>query len=121
MQHTAVFRDNLQDVLASIINQGRTTDEIAKECGMSRTTLRNYLQYLRKNRQIYICGYKRSKSGNRPIAVYKFGCLEDVPLDRRTEYKPKKREISTVVPKIPRCDIAAAWMLNPISEDVCQS
>lgn len=89
---------------------------------MHRTTFRNYLQYLRSKRMIYICGYKREEGINKPMAMYRFGCEEDVPLIKKSNYTPKNRpEPYTVVPKTPRCDIAAQWMRNPIQEDVCQS
>jgi hypothetical protein len=89
---------------------------------MNRTTFRNYLQHLREKRMIYICEYRKVPGVNRPMAVYKFGCGEDVEFIHSKNYTPKRKaEPTTVVPKTPRCDIAAQWMLNPITEDVCQS
>jgi hypothetical protein len=118
------FRAQMQDILAAIIHEGKSGAQICIECDIAMSTFKNYLQYMREKRLVHICGWRRT-SGNRPIALYKFGFAEDVELIRKSGYVPKSQRsgYETVVPKEPRCDIAAQWMLNPINheESVCQS
>lgn len=124
MQHTQHFKNKIQEVLSVIVNEGKTSAQICIECDMKMSSLRNYLKYLKEKRLIYICGYHKYKHINKPMALYKFGCQEDFePYSERPYKSRKKSEPMTVVPLIPRCDIAAQWMLNPINHEdpVCQN
>jgi hypothetical protein len=122
MEKGIKFRMLCQDILATIVHEGKTGAQICIECDIAMSTFKNYLAYMREKRLVHICGWRRT-SCNKPIALYKFGFAEDVELVRKSGYVPKAQRggYETVTPKIPRCDIAAAWMLNPIEEDVCQS
>jgi predicted transcriptional regulator len=122
MEKGIKFRMLCQDILSTIVHEGKTGAQICIECDIAMSTFKNYLAYMREKRLVHICGWRRT-SGNRPIAMYKFGFAEDVELIRKSGYVPKasRSGYETVTPKIPRCDIAAAWMLNPIEEDVCQN
>jgi hypothetical protein len=117
------FRALCQDILATIVHEGKSGAQICIECDIAMSTFKNYLAYMRDKKLVHICGWRRTPGSNRPIALYKFGFAEDVELERKSGYVPKAQRsgYETVTPKIPRCDIAAAWMLNPITEDVCQS
>ena len=123
MEKGIKFRALCQDILATIVHEGKTGAQICIECDIAMSTFKNYLAYMRDKKLVHICGWRRSEGCNRPIALYKFGFAEDVELIRKSGYVPKAQRggYETVTPKIPRCDIAAAWMLNPIEEDVCQS
>jgi hypothetical protein len=115
------FKRQAADIMAVIKNEGKCASQIAIECEITNAKLRNYISYLRHQRLIYICGYKKLSTAARPVVLYKSGCQEDVEIVRKRETitKPKPYKHS----KWPRCDEAAAWMLNPINhgEDVCQS
>ena len=119
------FRAMMQDILSAIVHEGKSGAQICIECDIAMSTFKNYLAYMRDKKLVHICGWRRTKGSNRPIALYKFGFAEDVELERRSGYVPKANRsgYETVVPKEPRCDIAAQWMLNPINheESVCQS
>jgi hypothetical protein len=122
MEKGIKFRALCQEILSTIVHEGKTGAQICIECDIAMSTFKNYLAYMREKRLVHICGWRRT-SCNKPIALYKFGFAEDVELIRKSGYVPKAQRsgYETVTPKIPRCDIAAAWMLNPITEDVCQS
>lgn len=115
------FKRQAENIIASIKNEGKCASQIAIECDITLAKLRNYITYLRKQRLIHISGYKKLTTASRPVVLYKFGCQEDVELVRKREVitKPKPYKHS----KWPRCDEAAAWMLNPINhgDDKCQS
>lgn len=124
MEHTQHFKNRIQEVLSAIVNEGKTSAQICIECDLSMSTFRNYLKYLREKQLVYICGYRTVKGINKPMALYKFGCQEDYRTEGQKNYRSRKKvPPTTVVPLIPRCDIAAQWMLNPISheENVCQN
>ena len=125
MEKGIKFRAQMQDILATIVHEGKSGAQICIECDIAMSTFKNYLAYMREKKLVHICGWRRTKGSNRPIALYKFGFAEDVELERKSGYVPKSQRsgYETVVPKTPRCDIAAQWMLNPINheESVCQS
>lgn len=116
-------RTTLQELLSCVATVGKSTDQIAKDMDISRTALRKYLEYAKSKDLIHISGYICTKKC-RPVALFKFGMGNNavfVP-NKTNVYKKRGTYRDTVVPETPRCDLAAAWMLNPVDQEMeCQT
>lgn len=116
MEHSNKFKRLASDILISIADEPKTFPEISLDCCIAQSKLRNYIGYLRKNRMIYIARWIKLETSQRPVAMYKAGNQDDEILVTRA-YKKKGAEKPYKHSKWPRCDEAAAWMLNPIIKD----
>ena len=108
-------------LIQELSKRAMKTKEIAEFLDIHDGTAWEYVSEMRYKGLLYIAFYERTQGG--PVAKYMAGDLEDAPtpefidttLLRNRKYKARKRaEKLLSVKQVPRCDIAAAWMRNPI-------
>lgn len=97
------------------------TKEIAQFLNITDGTAWEYVSEMRYKGLLYVAFYERTQGG--PVAKYMSGDLDDaeypeivdIRVLRTRKYRATKKDkkILYVKPKA-RCDIAAAWMRNPI-------
>ena len=68
-------KDKLDKIKKLIKNKGLAAHEISEELNINRDSLRKYLGFMRKNKEIYICDYELSGCAYAP--VYKTGNEKD--------------------------------------------
>jgi len=103
----------LNILLKHLETHGMEREEMASFIGMQYKNFCKYATYLRKTKQIYICGYK----GN--TVLYMAGNKPDVKRPPATENAQRIKEYREARKKervykfTPRMDVAASWMFNP--------
>lgn len=109
--NTKLFQTRISGVLKVLQCESMNAYEMGTKFGISHSTVLNYINYLTKNKLIYIEKYQAAES-NRMVAYYKAG---NKPSAKKIKFGelPKKKQ-PRIMLKMPRCDIAAAWMGNPI-------
>lgn len=106
-------RDRLQDIL-KLLEMPHTSYELASRLGVSSQCICENLVTLKNMGKIRICGY--IPTGGQPIRVWGLGSAPDEK--KKLNWKEKKYTKNSdelIEPKfVPRPDIAAAWMFNPV-------
>lgn len=96
--------ENIRYLLSILGEKGMTAAELIKESFMIPSTAHRYIKELKKNKVIYVSGYRGS------FPQYSVGSKPDVKFDKTVKLKEVRVE-----PKfVPRPDIAAAWLFNPV-------
>ena len=107
------YKATSQKMLVILAKKAFTKHELAIEMELNLSTISNYIYFLKRNGMVYIAEWQENPLG-KPTAKYKFGTNPDVEYICRKKYKsPTRRKEKTIVSKMPRCDVAAQWMLNP--------
>lgn len=108
--NTKLFQARIDGVLKVLKCEAMNSYQMQDKFNVSNSTILNYVEYLTKHKLIYIAEYKPA-GNNRMMAYYKAG---NKPNAKKINFKDltKKKEPNIML-KMPRCDIAAAWMRNP--------
>lgn len=108
------FKKTQQAILTLICNQAMTKHELAQELDLNLSTINNYIYFMKQKGLVYIASWQENQFG-KATARYQFGTNEDEPFVGRRKYKsPTRSNQRPVNLKMPRCDIAASWLNNPI-------
>jgi predicted ArsR family transcriptional regulator len=108
-------------LLEELTHTAMKTKEIAELLGIHDGTAWEYVSELRYKGLLYVACYEYTQGG--PVAKYMKGNKEDAPypqiIDKNFSRSERRRAMKKEVllmsaKKKPRCDIAAAWMRNPI-------
>ena len=106
------IKRKLNVLLQHLETESMEREQMAFFVGMNYKNFCKYATYLRKTKQIYICGYR----GN--SVLYMAGNKPDAKRPKLSQYemrkasKLRKAEELKAMPKV-RMDIAASWMFNP--------
>lgn len=109
-------------ILAMLGKQLMTTDELCKELHVARSTVAQALNTLHGQGLICIAAYR--PTGSSPARLWGLGATDVAPPplqtaearnERRKERARLERERLCPPPQsVARCDIAAAWLKNPL-------
>ena len=108
------FKQTSKLILDLLDKEPMSKHELAKQSGLNHSTICNYIYFLKEEKLIHISGWHQNPLG-KATAIYKFGDDEDAEFIARKKYKsPYKPKGEVYNFKMPRCDVAASWMRNPI-------
>lgn len=111
--NSAKYKATSQKMLVVLARKPYSKHELVTEMGLNLSTVSNYIYFLKQAGMIYIAEWQENPLG-KPTAKYKFGTNSDAEYVCRKKYKsPVRRKEKPVDLKMPRCDVAAQWMLNP--------
>jgi len=79
---------------------------LAAQTKYGRTTVVQALRLLHDDKQVHISGWKRNELSGLQMRLYSWGKGKDVP-------QPMKLKTKKEVAEPIKCDVAAAWMMNP--------
>lgn len=104
-QNPTIVQEGLKEVYQA------TTTQLAEQVDLPVSTVGAVLAELHRRRLVHISGWIRNKQGI-PIKAYSWGDGVDAKQPLKTS-KPKPVVEELKLP-FPRCDVAAAWLLNPV-------
>jgi hypothetical protein len=108
------YKKTNQMILNLLARKSMSKHELCVETGLNNSTIANYLYFMREKNLIYICAYEDNPVG-KPTPRFRFGVGEDVTYIAKPRTKAKKGKSENYSKlKMPRCDVAAEWMKNPI-------
>ena len=121
MNRSEIKAQRKELLIQELSKRAMKTKEIAQFLNITDGTAWEYVSEMRYKGLLYVASYERTQGG--PVAKYMSGDLEDAPYPeiidttvlRTRKYRAKKRDQKLLsVKQLPRCDVAAAWMRNPI-------
>lgn len=111
--NSAKYKSTSQKMLIILAKKAYSKHQLAIEMELNLSTISNYVYFLKQQGMIYIAEWQENPLG-KPTAKYRFGTNSDVEYVCRKKYKsPTRSKEKPIVSKMPRCDVAAQWMLNP--------
>ena len=120
MNHRKIKEQRIAHLLKIMKTEPLTVNQMAEEINTSHKTASSYLTELRFHKKVFIARYERRSTGT-PLTYYQTGNLPDVEKlakismeEYNRRYREKTKLDREVKPFVPRMDIAAAWMRNPI-------
>jgi len=109
-----------EKLLSELAHTPMTRTEMADFLNVTVIFVARYITQLRASKQIYIHHYERTNNG-KPKSFYAAGSFDDAeelpPIPQRIlqqKYREETRKELKPNKFVPRMDVAASWMYNPV-------